>query len=333
MADQAAGLLRVLEPLQPGLGQRVDADDGGAGALGPLQGGEHPGVVGARVLARDDDQIGLVEVLEADTALADAEGLGERRAGGLVAHVGAVRQVVGAEPAGEQLVGERGLVAGPARGVERGAVRGVQGPQFLGDEREGVVPGDRGVVGGALVEEHRRGEPALLAEPVAGALGEFGDRVRGEELGADPALGGLLGDGLGAVLAELGGVRLARLGPGAAGAVEAVGLVDLEQGAEGAADTHLLGGHPQAVADRGQPGGRVLGRGHPGGVLRRIALRGLLGHDCAPCCACGQRVVAGPVAILPPGHTPAAGEMWPKAGSGGGRKSGRRDGRSGRSRG
>ena len=54
--------------------------------------------------------------------------------------------------------------------------------------------------------------------------------------GSPRARGGLLGDRLGAVLAELGGVPVAdlRVGPGAAHAVEAVGLVQLEQGLGGA---------------------------------------------------------------------------------------------------
>ena len=71
------------------------------------------------------------------------------------------------------------------------------------------------------------GEPALLRQPVLGPAGQVGDRVPGEELGRDHALGGLLGDGLGAVLAELGELAAAvLLGPRAARAVEAVPLVE-----------------------------------------------------------------------------------------------------------
>jgi hypothetical protein len=92
--------------------------------LGLLEGAEHPRVVGARVLPDDHDQPGVVgDVLQRDGALADADHLGQRGAARLVAHIGAVGQVVGAEPAREQLVGERGLVARPPAGVEHGAVR------------------------------------------------------------------------------------------------------------------------------------------------------------------------------------------------------------------
>ena len=76
----------------------------------------------------------------------------------------------------------------------------------------------------------------------------------GEELGGDPAQGRFLGDGLCAVLAELGGVPVVALGPGAARAVEAVLLVDLEEGQRGAYDAHLLLGDPQGVADGGETG-------------------------------------------------------------------------------
>ena len=139
--------------------------------------------------------------------------------------------------AGEQLVDERRLVGGLARGVEDRLVGAARPRRWSADQRERVVPGDRLVVGGAGAQHHRLGEPALLAQPVVGALRELGDRVRGEELRADAAQGGLLGDRLGAVLAELGGVPVLRVGvgPGAALAVEAVDLVELEQGLRGAA--------------------------------------------------------------------------------------------------
>ena len=91
---------------------------------------EHPRVVRARVLADDDEQVRLGDVVQAHRALADADGLGQRCAGRLVAHVRAVRQVVRAEAADEQLVEERGLVRGAARGVEDRLVRAVQGVQL-----------------------------------------------------------------------------------------------------------------------------------------------------------------------------------------------------------
>lgn len=67
-------------------------------------------MVGARVLAGDDDQVGVFDIVDGHRALADADGLDQCGAGGLVAHIGAVRQVVGAETAHQQLVEERRLV-------------------------------------------------------------------------------------------------------------------------------------------------------------------------------------------------------------------------------
>ena len=169
-ADHAARGLRVLEPHQPGLAQRVDRDDLRAVLLGDLERGEHPRVVGAGVLAGDHDQLGVVDVVEGDRALADADHLGQRHRGGLVAHVRAVGQVVGAERAGEQLVDERRLVGRLAGGVEDRLVRAGQPAQVLGDQLERVVPGDRLVVAGAGAQHHRLDDPALLAQPVVGLV-------------------------------------------------------------------------------------------------------------------------------------------------------------------
>ena len=96
------------------------------------------------------------------------------RAIGLVAHVRAVRQVVRAEPAGQQLVDKRGHVAGPAAGVEDGPVRVGQGAQPAGCQR--LISRQRRVMGGARREVHRLGQPAdpipgrqRIAEPTPGA--------------------------------------------------------------------------------------------------------------------------------------------------------------------
>lgn len=245
-------------------------------------------MVGPRVLPGDDDQLGLVEVLQGDAALADADGLVQRRARGLVAHVGTVRQVVGAELAGEELEEERRLVAGAARGVEEGLVGGAERRQLLRDDRERPLPGHRLVPVAALGQQHRLGDPPLLPQPVAGAPLQVGERVRREELGRDPAQRGLLRDGLRTVLAELRGVPLVALGPGTARAVEAVLLVDLEEGPRGTGQAHLLLGDPQRVPDGGQPGGGTPRGRDPGRVLCGI-ICGRLGGHVAPLRASQRR--------------------------------------------
>ena len=161
--DQPEWRLRILEPHQAGLAQRVDRDDLCAVPLRLLERRQHAGVVGAGVLADDQQQLGGLDVAERHRPLTDPDRLGERHRGRLVAHVGAVGKVVGAERAGEQLVGERRLVGGLARRVEDGLVRTVEPLEVAGGQGERLVPADRLVVGGAVAQHHRLRDPALLA--------------------------------------------------------------------------------------------------------------------------------------------------------------------------
>ncbi len=240
---KAAGLLRVLEPQQPGLGQRVDRDDLRAALLRLLQGGEHPRVVGARVLPDDDDQVGVLgDVLQGDRALADADRLGQRGAAGLVAHVRAVGQVVGAEPAGEQLVDERGLVAGPAAGVEDGAVRVGRAPAAgrrsgaarrpSRSARSGWRPGARYI--------------GSVSRPLASSQWSVCSRRSATECAAKNAASTRLRVASQATaLAPFSQnsaclrSRRGRVAPGAGRAVEAVGLVDPQQRPHRAGRAHL----------------------------------------------------------------------------------------------
>ncbi len=213
---EPAHVLRVLEANQAGLGQRVDREDLRAVPLRDLEGGQHPRVVGARVLSADHDQLGLVDVLEADRALADADGLGERGRGRLVAHVRAVGQVVGAVGAGEELIGVRRLVGGLARGVEDRLVGAVQAAQGLPDQLERLLPGDRLVVLGVAAANHGMDEPSLMAQPVVGVVPQVLDAVLREEVRHQVVGRRLLGHGLRAVLAELGVCRCDGSGSGQA---------------------------------------------------------------------------------------------------------------------
>jgi hypothetical protein len=69
LPDNTAHLLRVLEPDQSGLRQRVHRNDLGAVGLCLLQNRQHPRMVGARVLPGDDDQVGELDVLDGDRSL------------------------------------------------------------------------------------------------------------------------------------------------------------------------------------------------------------------------------------------------------------------------
>lgn len=134
-SDDPPWLLRVLEAPYPGLGQH----DAGAVAFGLLQGRQLARMVGAGVLSHQEDEFGVVEIVEADGAPAGAQRLAQGEATGLMAHVAAVGQVVGAEGAGEELQDEGGLIAGPARRVEGGLVRGGERGEFPGEHTQGVV--------------------------------------------------------------------------------------------------------------------------------------------------------------------------------------------------
>ena len=218
-------------------------------------------MVGPRVLADHQDQLGGVHVVERDGALADADDAAERHAARLVAHVGAVGQVVRAEHARHQLVHERGLVAGAPRRVEHGAIGRRERSERGSDARQGVVPADRLVVGGAGRPVHRLGQASLLAEPIVALTGECVDRVSSEERRRDAPLCRLLRHGLGAVLAELDAGGVVRFRPRAPGAVEAVGLVHVQERARPLAPAHL-GAHVAGCCDdAGQAGRPRLGRG------------------------------------------------------------------------
>ena len=258
-ADHPTRGLWVLEVQQARLLERVDRQDLRAALLRLLEVREHPRVVGSGIVPLQHDQIGLVDVLEDHAGLAYSDRFGERDRRRLVAHVRAVRQVVGAVRPDEQLIGEGSLVRGTAGCVEDRLV-GVEGLQLASDQRIRVGPVDRFVVRRPWPLDHRVRDPPLLVEPVLTARGEFGDRVTREELGRHPAQGRLVRDGLGAVLAELRRVPVSGfgVGPRAAHAVVAADLVQLEQRLTGADDAHVLQRPLHGDRDGGNTGGLRL---------------------------------------------------------------------------
>ena len=98
---------------------------------------------------------------------------------------------------------------------------------MLADHPLGTPPRDRLEVVGALAPQHRGREPAGVVEPAVRTRQQVLDRVGGEEGGVGAVPVGGVGDGLGAVLAELrDSAVVVRVGPRARGAVEPVVLVD-----------------------------------------------------------------------------------------------------------
>ncbi|MNG01669.1 hypothetical protein D3C84_846610 [compost metagenome] len=159
-------MLRVLEALQTTLLQRIDAHHLRAALHRFAQGFEHPRVVGAGVLAPDEDCIGVFKVVEGHGAFADANALRQRHTAGFMTHVRAVREVVGAIGAHEQLVQKSRFVAGAARGVELGLIGARQAVQVFGDQGKRVVPADRLIAVGFGVVAHWLGQATLIFEPI-----------------------------------------------------------------------------------------------------------------------------------------------------------------------
>ena len=80
-------VLGIGEALQSAFAQRVERHDGRAALRRFAQLAQHARMVGARVLAEDEDRIGLLEIGQRHRALADADLLAQRHARRLVAHV------------------------------------------------------------------------------------------------------------------------------------------------------------------------------------------------------------------------------------------------------
>ena len=272
--DQPAHGLRVLVPDEARLRQRVHRDDRGARAFRILECGEHPGMVRARVLAHDDDQVGVLEVVVGDRRFSDADRLGEGGPRRLVAHVRAVGKIVRAERAHEQLVEERRLIGGAAARIEGGAVGRVEPVQSVGDQPERLVPGHRAVMVFAGRFEDRLDEPPLHPEPVFRLLEQVGDGVLGPEARRHGDRCRLPRHRLGPVLAELEGLALVRVGPGAAHAVEAVLLVDRRQQLRGSGGSELGERGLHRIEDPGDARGLVLVRADGEiGVVRPVVER------------------------------------------------------------
>ncbi len=212
----------------------------------------------------------MLEILQHDGALAHPDGRRQATAGRLVAHVRAVREIIGAELAHEDRIQERGFIGRAAGGVELGLVRAVQRLQVAADQREGIVPAARHVVVGGCVVAHRLGQPALHLQPVVGLRHQFGHGVPGEQFAAGAELGGFPGQCLRAVLAELQLLAFVGIGERTAGALEATGLIHRQQCLRSLADHTLLQQH----LGRGAGGTPASG----GLVVGLVTRRFLLGH-------------------------------------------------------
>jgi hypothetical protein len=171
-----------------------------------LQVVQHSRTADADVLTEEQDAVAMFEVLEPDRADRRADALGQRHRRALVAHVGTVRQVVGAVHANEQLVEERCFERGTARGVEHRRL-GRELLQLMADFLVRLFPAHFAIGVGRGVPAHRCGQSAAIFEVEIRPGLERTQCVFEKELGRPALRRQFPGSGLGAVLAELGCVR------------------------------------------------------------------------------------------------------------------------------
>ena len=249
-AEHVRRRLRVREPFQSALAQRIERDDAAAPFGCAAQFAEHARMVRAGILAEDEDRLREFEILQRHRTLAAAELFGERHAGRFVAHVRTVGQVVGAVFAHEQLVQERRLVRRAAGGVEDRFVGRGQVVQRTRDRVECFVPRDREITVALRVVRHRFGEAALRLEEAVVLFVQPRDGVFGEELRGDALGGRFVRDGLDAVLAEFESRMRVAVGPCAAGAIEAPRLVRAQQRVRALHDDLLVAQRLPGTAQR-----------------------------------------------------------------------------------
>ena len=132
-------------------------------------------MVRSRILTDDENAVGVFEIFQLYAAFADSDAFVQRRAARLVAHVRAIRQIVGAELPGKQLIQKRGFIAGSSTRVKRGCVWRRQRVQFARQQLKRFVPFDWFVMGGAFTFQHWVNQAALKLKPVVRLLAQIGD--------------------------------------------------------------------------------------------------------------------------------------------------------------
>ncbi|MNN56267.1 hypothetical protein D3C81_1711870 [compost metagenome] len=90
-------ILRVGKALQSPLAQRVQYHDRHLAPRDLVQRAHHPWVVGAGIVTDGNHQLARIEVVQRHRALAHADGAWQAHAGRLMAHVRAVREIVGTQ--------------------------------------------------------------------------------------------------------------------------------------------------------------------------------------------------------------------------------------------
>lgn len=226
--DHLNGALRIDETLQPTFTKRVEGHDRHAALGSLLQRVQHAWRVRGGVVAEEKDAISVLEVLQQHRADRRADHLRQRHRRRLVAHVGAVGEIVRAVHATEQLVHVARFQRGAAGRVHDDSA-GIELVQFEADLAECLAPIDRHIFVAGRIVAHRMAQPSLLLQLVIRPVPQLGECMLREELRRDGFACYFPGGRFGTILAELEQMRACRLGPGATHAHEPAGLVLLQQ--------------------------------------------------------------------------------------------------------
>ncbi len=185
-------------------------------------------MVGARVLTKDKDRVGQVKIVQVDSAFAHPDAALQPGTAGLVAHIGAVREIVGPDHTAKQLINIGRFVAGATGGIELHLVRVIHRLNMLRNQRPDRIPANWliAIAGGVIAQRFR--QASLILKEVVRMLVERANGVFGKEVGVNLATGGLPGHGFCAVLTEAEGAFVV-VAPGAARAVKAAGLIHAQQ--------------------------------------------------------------------------------------------------------
>ena len=265
-------VLRIGEALEPAFLQRVEGDDLDPALAAAAQVMEHPRSVRPDILTEEQDHVAFLEILEPRRADGNADRRLEADRGRFVAHVRAVGQVLVAVHPRHQAVHVRCLEAGAPRRIEDHRL-GIHRLERRADLGKRLVPAARNIFVGRGIVAQRMRQAAILLEVIILPVAQFAQRVLLEKIGRGAVAGQLPRGRLGAFLAEFDGVEMLGLGPGAADALEAVGLVLADEFAQ------RLGADAFARQDLGERTDRTPASGGPFERLDFRGVRLLLDHD------------------------------------------------------
>ena len=154
------GRQRIDKTDQSRLAQRIEGHDRDAAFARLLQLMQHAGTVRADVLAEEKDALGVFEVFQDDGTHRHSDRLWQPYRGALVAHIGAVRQVIVAIQPRHQLIHEGSFQRGTARCIKHHGL-GIQRFQLRRNVRKRIVPRHPLVAIGVSVPFERLGQSSL----------------------------------------------------------------------------------------------------------------------------------------------------------------------------